>query len=231
MSDRLPLRSRLAATIVNRRFKSSDSYWQQRYESGGNSGAGSSGPLARYKAEFLNEFVAAQSIATVVEYGCGDGKQLRLANYPGYLGIDISLDAIERCRELFDGDETKGFLAIQQGGLATATSYLSADLALSLDVIYHLVEDNVYEDYMVDLFELGRRFVVIYSSNDDDNSSGGFAHVRNRRFTDWVDANVSREWEFLAVEPNPHKAPSSKGGAEQTSIADFYVFRRRTEVA
>jgi hypothetical protein len=39
------------------------------------------------------------------------------------------------------------------------------DLELSLDVIYHLVEDEVFDAYMRSLFAHAGRFVVIYSSN------------------------------------------------------------------
>lgn len=44
-----------------------------------------------------------------------------------------------------------------------------ADLSLSLDVIYHLVEDEVFETYINTLFKSARRYVIIYSSNSDDN--------------------------------------------------------------
>ena len=42
-----------------------------------------------------------------------------------------------------------------------------ADLTLSLDVIYHLVEDDVFVSAMRALFDKAARFVVIYASNQD----------------------------------------------------------------
>ena len=37
-----------------------------------------------------------------------------------------------------------------------------AELALSLDVIYHLVEDTVYESYMGQLFDSATKYVIVY---------------------------------------------------------------------
>src|ERR1700722_520959 len=82
-------------------FTSSPRYWEDRYAIGGNSGAGSYGRLARFKAEVINNFVAEHAVLTVIELGCGDGAQLDLARYPHYSGIDISLQAIELCRARF----------------------------------------------------------------------------------------------------------------------------------
>src|ERR1700689_4886366 len=78
-----PLRVRFA------RFHS-PSYWDSRYAGGGNSGDGSYGNLAKFKASVLNQFVAENRIASVVEFGCGDGNQVSLAEYPRYVGIDVS---------------------------------------------------------------------------------------------------------------------------------------------
>ncbi len=46
---------------------------------------------------------------SVVEYGCGDGNQLKMATYPQYLGFDVSPAAISMCKSVFNGDATKQF--------------------------------------------------------------------------------------------------------------------------
>lgn len=79
------------------KFTNSKSYWESRYQKGGNSGFGSYGRLAKFKAEVLNDFVAKNSIQSVMEFGCGDGNQLKLAVYPKYIGLDVSPKAIKRC--------------------------------------------------------------------------------------------------------------------------------------
>ena len=195
-------------------FPRSRSYWQDRYASGGNSGAGSYGELAEFKAEILNQFVSENDIRTVIEFGCGDGNQLTLAHYPMYRGLDVSPTAIARCRTIFEGDRTKSF------DLLDANPVETADLALSLDVIYHLVEDRVFEEHMRRLFAAATRFVVIYSSNSDENSGYENSHVRQREFTTWVDRNCPG-WSLTRHVPNrfPYDTQSGQG-----SFASFHFF-------
>ena len=57
-------------------FSNSVEWWERRYSSGGTSGEGSYGRLAEFKAEIVNKFVKENGIDSVVEFGCGDGKQL-----------------------------------------------------------------------------------------------------------------------------------------------------------
>ena len=68
----------------------SKKYWQERYVKGGNSGAGSYGEFASYKANVINNFVRDNNVETVLELGCGDGNQLALFDIPVYVGQDIS---------------------------------------------------------------------------------------------------------------------------------------------
>jgi SAM-dependent methyltransferase len=90
--------------------RGSRDYWESRYRLGMTSGAGSMGELARFKARVLNDFVREHSVESVIELGCGDGLQLALADYPRYVGVDVSRTAIELCRQRFAGDATKTFL-------------------------------------------------------------------------------------------------------------------------
>ena len=84
-------------------------YWEQRYKQGGNSGTGSFGKLAEFKAEIVNSFINKYGIVSVIEYGCGDGNQLKLANYPKYIGFEVSPTAISLCQKIFQNDGTKSF--------------------------------------------------------------------------------------------------------------------------
>jgi hypothetical protein len=213
-----PLALRLAAAYQRRYFQSSADYWEVRYRGGGSSGSGSYGRLAEFKAEVINGFVARRGIQSVIELGCGDGNQLSLARYPSYVGIDISRAAVERCRDRFRDDPTKRFHAPDDSDLA---ENLRAELALSLDVIYHLVEDGVFDRYMRTLFDSAERFVIAYSTNDEIPSP--FAHVRHRRFTDWVEANRPA-WRVVETIPNRYPSEGKNGGS--SSPAEFYVFAR-----
>ncbi|MBB5344204.1 class I SAM-dependent methyltransferase [Tunturibacter empetritectus] len=195
-------------------FRNSVDYWDQRYRKGGDSGAGSYNRLARFKANFLNTFVEQHRISSVIEHGCGDGAQLKLARYPNYTGVDISPKAVEICRTLFANDPTKRFF---EASLLPAA--VKADLALSLDVIYHLVEDHVFHDYMQNLFVSASRFVVVYSSNM--NQDWPYKHVHHRAFTDWV-AQHQPQWFLQSKTPNDY--PYDPNNPDKTSFADFYVF-------
>lgn len=196
-------------------FKSAN-YWESRYREGRSSGAGSYNRLAQFKANVLNQFVAGHAIRSVIEFGSGDGSQLGLANYPSYLGVDVSRTAVETTREIYSDDSTKSFVHTDE-----LEARHKAELSLSLDVIYHLVEDEVFERYMTQLFDSSTRFVVIYSSNDERMPDS--AHVRHRRFTDWISRNRPnfRQIDFVR---NPY--PEDVRDLDNTSFADFYFFEK-----
>lgn len=196
--------------------RSSADYWERRYRAGMTSGSGSYGELARFKAEILNNLVRQHGVDSVLELGCGDGHQLTLARYPKYLGLDVSRKAIELCRETFGNDPTRAFLWYDPAATVNLGSFVQADLALSLDVIYHLLEDEVYDAYLRDLFAMSRRLVVIYSSDRDD-AGGTAAHVRHRQFTRDV---AARHDAFELIERIPNRFP------DQT-FAEFFVYRRK----
>lgn len=126
-------------------FRSSAAYWERRYTHGGTSGVGSYGDLAKSKATFLNDFVRGHGIKSVVEFGCGDGNQLSLADYPSYVGLDVSRSAVESCVRRFVDDPTKSFYLYDGDCFADNAQLFTADLALSLDVVYHLTDDKTFE--------------------------------------------------------------------------------------
>jgi hypothetical protein len=197
-------------------FPGSGEYWENRYASGGDSGAGSYNKFAEFKAEILNSFVAKNDVKSVIEFGCGDGNQLVLADYPAYTGLDISHTAIKSCKTRFSSDNTKTFKLMSENGEETA------DLSLSLDVIYHLVEDEIFEEYMRALFNAAKRFVIIYASDSEDNAGYEGTHVRHREFTKWTKENISN-YKLIAFIPNKHPY---NGDYTTGSFADFYVYEK-----
>lgn len=168
----------------------------------------------------LNAFVEAHGVETVVEFGCGDGNQLTLARYPSYVGMDVSQTVVGRCRQRFHGDGDKEFHLYDPSGAGVPQRIAQAQLSLSLDVIYHLVEDAVFERYMRDLFAAATRFVIIYSSNTEENPAEPTIYIQHRRFTDWVEAHAA-DWRLMERIPNrfPYKGDYTTG-----SFADFYIY-------
>jgi SAM-dependent methyltransferase len=213
----------LYSLLSGRRFTSSAEYWQSRYQSGGNSGAGSYGRLAEFKATVLNELVASKSVRSVIEIGCGDGAQLGLATYPRYVGVDVSPASVAACAARFAGDQNKAFMTLE----TFRQQRPKAELGLSLDVIYHLVEDEVFDDYMRNLFDASERLVAIYSSNSSEIANPA-PHVRHRRFTDWIEREVPG-WRLAATHKNPY--PFKWSDRKNTSFCDLYVFETATERA
>ncbi len=215
LASRAALTRRLRSAVnLLKKFPGSGDYWDKRYREGGTSGTGSYGKLGQFKADTLNALVRELDVRTVIEHGCGDGNVLSLVEYPSYIGLDVSHYAITRCRERFADDPTKSFKHL--------SNYAGerAELSLSLDVIFHLVEDHVFDDYMRRLFMSGTRLVVIYSSNTAEQKVVQARHVKHRRFTDWVDQNAA-EWALHKHIPNPYPPAS---GDEECSFADFFVY-------
>ena len=199
-------------------FKSSPDYWERRYCSKGNSGAGSYGRLAKFKAMVMNSFVEEHEINSVIEFGCGDGNQLTLARYPNYLGLDVSSTAIALCKERFKEDLTKRFSTV------TYVNDIKAELSISLGVIYHLIEDDIFNDYMKNLFDASEKYVCVYSTNYNDGHADGAEHVRHREFTRWVQQNAS-EFELISEVKNMY--PYDANNPNNTSLAEFFFFKKK----
>lgn len=203
-------------------FPGSGAYWESRYAAGGTSGSGSYDELALFKADVINGFVHEHRVTSVMEFGCGDGNQLKLARYPDYLGLDVSDAAIARCSALFSDDASKRFKNV------AAYADEKADLSMSLDVIYHLVEDAVFDAYMSKLFGAASKYVIVYSSNDEGlNAKYGGYHVKHRKFTDWVAAHAPA-WSLLYVRASAY--PFDDADPDHTSLADFYFYQRTASV-
>jgi hypothetical protein len=168
--------------------------------------------LAQYKAAVLNDFVAREAIESVVEFGCGDGNQLSLYRFPVYLGLDVSQSALDRCAARFSDDDSKRFLLYPADA---AAGEIKADLAISIDVIYHLVEDAVLFAYLRDLFAAARRYVVIYSTDFD--RAYDTPHQVDRRISTLVGTHVT-DFELVQTIINPHKG--------EESMSDFFIYRR-----
>jgi hypothetical protein len=198
------------------RFTGSASFWERRYAGGLTSGNGSYGDSGAAKATFLNAFVNEHHVQSVIEFGCGDGHQLSLSNYPSYIGLDVSPTAIDMCKQRFADDPAKSFFLYDGSRFIDRHGLFMAEAAFSLDVIYHLIEEPVFDSYMTHLFAAGKCYVVIYSTNsarpENDPDLHYAPHVRHRRFSSWVEENCP-QWRLTQVTPGP-------------LLAAFHVYER-----
>ena len=105
----------------------------------------------------------------------------------------------------YKNDPTKSF------HLLARHSVKQSELSLSLDVIYHRIEDDVFHDHMKMLFEATRKYVIIYSSNFVQKTR---RHVRHRKFSDWIAQNRP---EFKRIQIIKNKYPVE-------TQASFFVY-------
>ena len=171
-----------------------------------------------FKAEIINGFMEENAAQSVIEFGCGDGNQLSLMAYPRYLGLDVAPGAIELCSHRFRDDFTKSFILLDPKHFKPGLG-LSADLTLSLDVIFHLVELETYETHLRQLFATSNKWVIIYGYDSDVFFPEPYSYPR--RFTKWIDINIPN-WKLLKVIKN--KFPLGSSG--ESSWSDFYVYEK-----
>lgn len=210
---------KLSSLIERKSFSTSGDYWNKRYQAGGNSGKGSYDKFAEFKAEIINPFLKKHKVGTVIELGCGDGNQLRYFEIKEYIGVDISETIIQQNQEAFSDDHNKNFVHLHH----FKTHPTIADVTMSLDVIYHLVEDEVFSEHMRLLFEQSSKYVIIYSSNK--NMPQTEPHVRHRQFDQWIEANT-KGYQLMEHIANPY---TYEVDPTSFSHADFYIYKRDTE--
>lgn len=198
------------------RFPGSGRYWELRYRLGGTSGAGSYGAEAEYKAAFLNAFFQDNAISEVIDFGCGDGNQAAQLELDSYLGFDVSEAAVAKCRERFAGRAGRRFAHISE------YRGESIQCAMSLDVLYHIVEQDEFEAYLRRLFSAGRDWVIVYAADVDEVQTPRGRHVYRRRFTPWVDTQAPG-FSLVASPPRPKSLSTTAAGG-----ASFFVWRRRS---
>ena len=156
---------------------SSKQFWEDRYSQGGNSGGGSYGNSATLKATIINDIIKRYKIKSINDHGHGDGNNIALLEgYDQYTGYDVSKTARDICIHKFKDHTAKRFISRE-------TMFKKADLALSLDVLYHLVEEKVYTSYLKKLFSKCT-YVLIYAQDFDGDVS---LHCRSRKFTTYIE--------------------------------------------
>ena len=202
---------------IKRYFFRTKNYWDRRYKRGGNSGSGSYGRLAEFKVSFINNFISKMHITTIADFGCGDGNiASKFIGYTDYIGIDISKEALDICKKRFRTRNNMRFLYYRKN----VFQIIETELVLSLDVIFHLVTQSEYVNYLNNLFLSASKYVIIYSSNSIGEN---WNHVRERNFTRFIKLNFNN-WQLIEIANN--KFPFQISQENTTSRSDFYVFEK-----
>ncbi len=191
-------------------------YWQKRYDEGGNSGAGSYGLLASFKTEVINSFLLGHQINSVIEFGCGDGQQIKDIKYQNYLGLDVAETSIDLCQKLFAVDKHKSFIKYEPTSFYNH-GFLQADLVVCLDVLYHIISEEEFLKTLNDIFSCARSYVILYTSIDaykiEPYKYG--AHVRHRDVLSYL----SKFNNFSIVRTIPQRYPN-------LSSAHFIILKK-----
>lgn len=182
-------------------------YWNTRYRSGGNSGAGSYGDHSKIKSDYVNGVIKDYNIETVDDIGVGDGNQLSMLNVLNYIGYDISDVILDKVKSIYKNDPTKTFRHVD------LYHDRSVDLMLSMEVIFHLIDDTMYLDYMDKLFNSNSKYILIFtmSGNDGDVIA---PHVKIRDILKLYNVRYYNDWECLDVHHG-------------FDISKFYLFKRK----
>jgi predicted O-methyltransferase YrrM len=190
----------------------SNLFWENRYKSGGNSGSGSYNKMAEFKATVINNFIKKKSIKSMIDYGVGDGNQLKLIDTRNinYIGLDVSHTIICKCKDIFKNDFTKNFKLSDEFDFSST----NVDLSISCDVIYHLIDDSVYFEYLDNLFKSSSKYVIIYAKDENVNHA---SHVKFRKFTNYIQ-NQFPEWSLIEYIENIHKE----------SPSNFYIYEKNS---
>jgi 2-polyprenyl-3-methyl-5-hydroxy-6-metoxy-1,4-benzoquinol methylase len=198
-------------------------YWQDLYVRGGNSGEGSYGENAKYKAGVINALVAENRLTSVLEFGCGDGNQLSHYVLPRYVGLDVSERAVELCSERFSADATKTFMTISPGEPLDLGAH---DLVMSLEVLMHVIDEDEFVWTLDQIFGHSARFVAILTPFTPLFKYSRGSHERYRNLFPYLVPYIG---EFSIVGAMTHPSVTleqRRGGAIGEMASDFVILRR-----
>ncbi|CAE8603182.1 unnamed protein product [Polarella glacialis] len=156
-----------------------------------------------------------QPVDSMLDLGVGDGCQMlmllkTMPQLARVWGLDVSRTIVNALQTFVPGKEELletfqplgGELDVQffhyDGFVLPAELERERfDVVLSLQVIMHLLEDELFEAYMRILFSLSKKYVII---QNDNVAHPTLNHLRGWRFTDWVERNA-QDWRRLARAP------------------------------
>lgn len=181
-------------------------YWEKRYHKGKTSGNGSYGKLAVFKAEVINNFIKNHNVNSMIDFGCGDSNQASFFNCQKYVGFDSSKIAIDLCKKKFKGDTSRIFTN-------SVKDLDKVDLTVSCEVLFHLIDFDIFIQYLQLLFKFSNKYVIIYSSNSEDTMPQA-SHMKHREFTSIV-LKYFPNWKCIKMIPNKYP---------KECFSDFYMY-------
>lgn len=196
-------------TNVAYQFVSSAQYWEDRYANGENSFAHAdmsmNGPSILFKSTVVKSVARMLDLRSCIDFGCGDMHTAMLFGFEDYVGVDVSPTLIQRLREL--NPRGKFFLLGEQ-----IPCEPKPDCCLSLDVAYHIVEQDAFQDHFDALFRHASKAVILYTTDTQVNNHSS-QHIRHR-LVPFAPAG----WTMKCRIPSRPMIPSN---------ADFFIYTRK----
>lgn len=152
------------------------SYWEERYAKGQNSGSGSYGENAKFKANVINRVIEDYDCRDMVEFGCGDGNQMTLFNPIPYIGYDISQTIIAKNQVKYSNLSHAEFEVIDMDWDYSRIR----DLSICVDVLFHLTIKKDWER-LIDIVCSAAKKAIVIVTNTEVIPKEYFPHVNFKR--------------------------------------------------
>lgn len=140
------------------------SYWDNRYKSGGNSGAGSRGLLRLWKWYEIAKYIPIKPAkckgelqSSIIDVGCGDLSFWQGLTCPGYVGIDYSET---QCKKNAENRPTWNFIC---SGAEVPQQLWRAKAVFCFDMLFHVVNETTYLMVLKNLTNYSSEYIFIYT--------------------------------------------------------------------
>ena len=164
--------------LIHTKMKTKN-YWNSRYNAGGNSGYGSYGEQKDKKLGWLKDL----DFDHITDIGCGDfhfSNELLKLHPASYTGFDISGAIVEKNKVRYP--EHKHDFYNYESGMNLPKS----DLVICLDVLFHIYEEDEYEEMLHTLKTLPTKYLAVTAyEREQKDGVGHHIHIRDFPYKDF----------------------------------------------
>jgi 2-polyprenyl-3-methyl-5-hydroxy-6-metoxy-1,4-benzoquinol methylase len=155
-------------------------YWDKRYSSGGTSGEGSIGFLRDFKWDVIEKHVG--KVSDVIDVGCGDLSFWDGRDCDKYVGIDGSEVIIQK--NMLKRPNWNFVVSYSDNEMISML--YQADVVFCFDMLFHIMDDEVYEKTIENLARFSKKYIFIYTwdVNPFENISYIKECISNLKFLD-----------------------------------------------
>jgi ubiquinone/menaquinone biosynthesis C-methylase UbiE len=139
--------------------------------------------ICQLKNSLINTFILNNNITSVAELGCGDGNRSLNGNYTNhinYIGYDKNKFAINLANITISNENRKYI------HWTNDTIFDKKYLTISLDIVNNIDTNrniNEYNSYVKQLFDMSKKYVIIFFSDYDINNTEKYINNNIKNFT------------------------------------------------